>query len=115
MEEKVDMIKKVGLISVGIGGTVMLLSLIFKDKTITAGVGLGCMIGLIGFNMIVQWGYRVEGDKGNRSAYFNYMLRLVFYASMFVLSYVLGANLVAVLIGFICHKIAVFIYSYKKS
>lgn len=114
MEEKVKMIKKVGLISVGIGLAAMLISLLFKDKTITIGIGLGCMIGLIGFNMIVQWGYHVEGDRGNRSAYFNYMLRLVFYACMFVLSYMLGANLVAVLVGFICHKAAVFIYSYRS-
>lgn len=114
MEEKIRMIKKVGLLSVAIGGGVMLLSLIFKDKAITVGVGLGCMIGLIGFNMIVQWGYRVNGEGSHRSVYFNYMLRLAFYACMFTLSYVLGANLVAVLVGFICHKIAVFVYSYRK-
>lgn len=114
MEEKIKMIKRVGLISVVIGGIAMLLSLFFKDKTITAGIGLGCMIGLIGFNMIVQWGYRVEGEKSHRSAYFNYMMRLLFYACMFVICYLLGANLVAVLVGFICHKIAVFLYSYKS-
>lgn len=114
MEEKIKMIKGVGLISLIIGGAVMLLSLIFKDKAITAGVGLGCLIGLIGFNMIVQWGYSMEKNQGKRSAYFNYMLRLAFYACMFVLSYVFGANLVAVLVGFICHKIAVFVYSYRS-
>lgn len=114
MEEKVKMIKKVGLISVVIGALAMLVSLIFRDKAITIGIGLGCMIGLIGFNMIVQWGYRVEGNRSHISAYFSYFLRLVFYGCMFTLSYVMGANLIAVLVGFLCHKIAVFVYSYRK-
>ena len=60
MENKLRMLKKVGMISIGITIVVMLISLFFWDKSVTVGIGLGCMIGLIGFNMIVQWGFRVQ-------------------------------------------------------
>ena len=66
MENKLKMLKKVGFISICIMLIVMILSLFFKDKTITLGVGLGCMIGLIGFNMILQWGYSVETGKNTK-------------------------------------------------
>ena len=111
MENKVRMLKKVGLLSIGITVVVMLLSLLFWDKSVAIGIGLGCMIGLIGFNMIVQWGFRVQETGSMRSAFFSYMLRYFFYGCMFVLSYYMGANLLGILAGFICHKVSVYIYS----
>lgn len=114
MENKLQMMKQVGLISIGITLVVMLISLFFQDKSITVGIGLGCMIGLIGFNMILQWGYRVQEKNSSRSAFFNYILRYLFYGCMFVLSYMMGANLLALLGGFVCHKVAIYIYSFTK-
>ena len=111
MENKLKMMKKVGFISICIMLIVMLLSLFFRDKMITFGVGLGCMIGLIGFNMILQWGYSVETNS-KASAFKNYLSRYVFYACMFGLSYYFGANILALLVGFMCHKIAIYIYSF---
>ncbi len=113
MENKVRMLKKVGLLSIGITVVVMLLSLLFWDKSVAIGIGLGCMIGLIGFNMIVQWGFRVQETGSMRSAFFSYMLRYFFYGCMFVLSYYMGANLLGILAGFICHKVSVYIYSIR--
>ena len=110
MEEKLDMLKKVGFYSICITIVAMLVSLVFKDKTITLGIGLGCMIGLIGFNMILQWGYSVETGKNPR-VYRNFLSRYAFYAIMFGLCYYLGANVLALLVGFMCHKLAVFVYS----
>ena len=111
MENKLRMLKKVGMISIGIAIVVMLISLFFWDKSVTVGIGLGCMIGLIGFNMIVQWGFRVQEASSVRSAFFGYLLRYFFYGCMFVLSYYMGANLLGLLVGFICHKVSVYIYS----
>lgn len=113
MENKLKMMKKVGFLSIVITMIVMLISLLFKDKGITVGLGLGCMIGLIGFNMILQWGIRVQAKNSSRSAFFNYILRYLFYGCMFVLSYYMGANLLSVLVGFACHKIAVYVYSFQ--
>ncbi len=111
MEKRLDMLKRVGIYSITITAVAMIISLIFKDKTITLGVGLGCMIGLIGFNMILQWGYSVETNS-KASAFKNYLSRYVFYACMFGLSYYFGANILALLAGFMCHKIAIYIYSF---
>ena len=113
MEEKLDMLKRVGIYSISITVIVMLLSILFKDKTITLGIGLGCMIGLIGFNMILQYGYSVEGN-GKRSGQRNFLSRYGFYAAMFVLSYYMGANILALLVGFLCHKVAIYIYSFTR-
>lgn len=110
MENKLKMMKKVGFLSICIMFLVMLLSLFFRDKYITLGIGLGCMIGLIGFNMILQWGYSVETGKNTKVGR-NFLSRYAFYAIMFGLCYYLGANVLALLVGFICHKAAVFIYS----
>ena len=85
MENRLKMMKKVGFLSICIMLIVMLLSLFFKDKMITFGVGLGCMIGLIGFNMILQWGYSVEGN-GKKSGHRNFLSRYLFYVCMFVYS-----------------------------
>ena len=113
MEDKLKMMKKVGFISICIMLIVMLLSLFFKDKMITFGVGLGCMIGLIGFNMILQWGYSVEMGKKPRVPK-NFLSRYAFYLIMFGLCYYLGANVLALLVGFMCHKLALFIYSFTE-
>ena len=113
MEEKLDMLKKVGVYSIGITAVAMIISLFFKDKTITLGIGLGCMIGLVGFNMILQWGYSVEGN-GKKAGHQNFLSRYLFYACMFVLCYVVGANILALLIGFLCHKAAIYVYSFTR-
>ena len=113
MEEKLDMLKRVGIYSVCITAIAMIISLIFKDKTITLGIGLGCMIGLIGFNMILQWGYSVEGN-GKKSGYMNYLSRYAFYACMFILCCLMGTNVLALLVGFLCHKVAIYVYSFTR-
>lgn len=113
MEEKLDMLKKVGLYSICITIVAMIVSLIFKDKTVTLGIGLGCMIGLIGFNMILQWGYSVEGN-GKKSGHRNFLSRYLFYGCMFVLCYIVGANILAMLVGFLCHKISIYVYSFTR-
>ena len=113
MEEKLDMLKKVGFYSICITVVAMIISLLFKDKTITLGIGLGCMIGLIGFNMILQYGYNVEGN-GKKSGQRNFLSRYGFYAAMFVLSHSMGANILALLVGFLCHKVAIYVYSFTR-
>lgn len=113
MEEKLNMLKRVGIYSIAITAIAMIISIVFKDKTITLGIGLGCMIGLIGFNMILQWGYSVETNS-KASAFKNYLSRYVFYACMFGLSYYMGANILALLVGFVCHKIAIYVYSFTR-
>lgn len=112
MEDKLKMMKMVGFISVIITGIAMLGSLLFHDKGITLGLGLGCMIGLIGFNMIVQWGFSIQEHSSARSTFMNYLLRYIFYGCMFTLSYYFGANIFALLVGFICHKLAIYVYSF---
>lgn len=114
MENKLKMMKQIGFISICITAVAMLISLVFKDKAITIGLALGCLIGLIGFNMILQWGLRVQQKNSSRSAFFNYMLRYIFYGCMIALSYFMGANLIGVLLGFVCHKVAIYVYSLRQ-
>lgn len=111
MEAKKQMIRQVQLYSLSIMAVVALISLLFKDKSITIGIIIGTLTGLIGFNMIVSMAYRIEGEGGAKQAVFNYLLRYLLYGCIFALGYMAGANLLAMLIGFVCHKIALLVYS----
>lgn len=112
MEAKKQMISKVRNLSLIISLIAAIISfLIFKDKYIAAGIVIGTLTGLIGFNMIVSMAYRVEGTSGAKTAVFNYLLRYLMYGCIFALCMMQGIHALALLAGFICHKIAIFIYS----
>lgn len=111
MEEKLIMLRKVRNYSLGLMLISCMISLLFHDKYITAGIVVGTMAGLIGFNMIVGMAYRIQGASGQRQAVMNYLLRYIFYGCIFGLSMWVGINIFACLVGFVCHKIAILIYT----
>lgn len=113
METKKQMIRQVQLYSLFIMLVAVLISLFLKDKSITIGIVIGTLTGLIGFNMIVSMAYRIEKEGGAKQAVFNYLLRYILYGCIFALGYMAGANLIALLVGFLCHKLALLIYSKK--
>lgn len=112
MESKV--INKIRIISVlfsvilgGIGW------IILKDKFWFAGVVIGCMAALIGFNMILKLSYTVQEGNSTRATYANYMLRYVFYGCIFALAIVNGISALALIVGFVAHKIVIYGYTKK--
>ncbi len=111
MEAKKQMIRQVQLYSFLIMAIALLISLFFWDKSISIGIVIGTLTGLIGFNMIVSMAYRIEGEGGGKSAAFNYLLRYIMYGCVFALGYMAGANILAMLVGFLCHKAALLVYS----
>ena len=89
----------------------ILASLIFQNRYISAGIAIGALTGLIGFNMIVKMAYRIEGPKGGRNASFNYLLRYIMYGCIFALGLTQGINIFAMLVGFLTTKLAILIYT----
>lgn len=111
MEQKIKMVAIVRKITILLALILILISLVFQDKFISAGIAIGALGGLIGFNMIVKMAYKIEGPRSGRAASANYLLRYLMYGCIFGLSYSQGVNIFAILIGFISSKVAILIYT----
>lgn len=113
METQIKEMKEIGFTSIVLTGVVVLVSLVLHDKTISIGIALGCMMGLIGYNMTMQLEVQRK-QRADQSLYFRYIVRLIFYICIFTLCVMMGAHPIALIVGFLCHKIAVIIYTYMK-
>ena len=76
------------------------------------GVGIGSILGMIGFFHIVRFCQSIDGDtNGKKAGAINYVARYLLYAVvMFGFAY-LKIPVLAMLAGFLCHKGAILIYS----
>lgn len=111
MNEKTILAYQIRKLTLLLAGVLIVLSLIFKDTSITGGIAIGALASIIGFNMIVKMAYRIQGASAGRSARANYLLRYFTYAFIFGISYWQGFNIFALLAGFLCNKIAILIYT----
>ena len=76
------------------------------------GVGIGSILGMIGFFHIVRFCQSIDGDtNGKKAGIMNYVVRYLLYGVvMFGFAY-LGIPVLAMLAGFLCHKGAILMYS----
>lgn len=84
-------------------------------KSITMGIVIGTMCGLLGFNMICTMAERIDKDTldvKNR-AIRSYTRRYLLYAVIFALSAGIGINLIALLAGMLAHKVSILLYTLR--
>lgn len=114
MESKV--INKIRIVSVVASVILGLIGwVILRDKFWFAGVVIGCMAALIGFNMILKLTYTVQESNSVKATFSNYLLRYVFYGCIFALAIVKGISALSLLVGFVAHKVVIFVYTKKLS
>lgn len=95
----------------------VLLSLVFffeYSKEVSIGIIIGTLCGVIGFNMIIKFSEKINGDNVNVSggAYNAYMRRYLMYAIVIALCAYVGIPLLAVLVGILCNKAAIVLVSF---
>lgn len=118
MSETRKMAMEVRGISAALMVVVGLLSMIFfpgEFKSITMGIVIGTICGLMGFNMICNMAERIDGDTldvKNRATR-SYTRRYLLYAIIFALSASVGVNLIALLVGMLVHKLSILFYTLR--
>ena len=81
-------------------------------KYTIAGVAIGTLTGVMGFQSIIRMSEKIDGSQTNLSlpAFSHYARRYVLYALIFGISAYLGVNILVMLIGFTAHKAAIVLY-----
>lgn len=90
---------------------------IWNDKiiSVSGGVLIGALTGVIGFQMITHMTNDIErSGNAQLTGFMGYLLRFVIYAVIFVLSILGGINVFGILVGFTCHKVAIVAYSIRS-
>lgn len=113
MNELNGMNKKILNYSLGIVAIVCIVSFIlFKDWKVVLGLLAGLAIALLGYRMIIAMMLSLRPDEksGQKQGSLGYVVRYLFYICTFVLLVVLGIPVLALLVGFLCHKAAILLY-----
>lgn len=113
MNELNGMNKKILNYSLGIVAIVCIVSFIlFKDWKVVLGLLAGLAIALLGYRMIIAMtlSLRPDEESGQKQGSLGYVVRYLFYICTFVLLVVLGIPVLALLVGFLCHKAAILLY-----
>ena len=113
MNELNGMNKKILNYSLGIVPIVCIVSFIlFKDWKVVLGLLAGLAIALLGYRMIIAMTLSLRPDEksGQKQGSLGYVVRYLFYICTFVLLVVLGIPVLALLVGFLCHKAAILLY-----
>lgn len=91
----------------------ILMSLITQDfKYVPAGVAIGSLAGVMGFQKIIAMSERIDGSMTDLKlpAFSEYAKRYAMYMLIFGISAYLGVDILAMLVGFTCHKAAIVLY-----
>lgn len=95
---------------------VLLSVVLFFDnyKEISIGIIIGTLCGIMGFNMIIKFSEKIDGDSVNvsRGSYNSYLRRYLMYTLVLILCAYVQIPVLAVLVGFLCHKGAIVLYSF---
>ena len=113
MNELNGMNKKILNYSLGIAAIACIVSFIlFKDWKVVLGLLAGLAIALLGYRMIIAMTLSLRPDEksGQKQGSLGYVVRYLFYICAFVLLVVLGIPVLALLVGFLCHKAAILLY-----
>lgn len=84
-------------------------------KSISMGIIIGAITGMMGFTMIVNMAERIDGDTMDvkARAFRSYTRRYLAYALIFALSAIAGVNVIALLAGMLAHKASILIYTWR--
>lgn len=89
--------------------------LVFQGRfqSITLGILIGAMCGLLGYGMIERMCSNIETyENAKGRGYHAYVGRYALYTLVFALSMYKGVNVFALLVGMMCHKAAIVIYAF---
>lgn len=114
MNEITTMNKKILLYSISIGiGVAIVSGLLFNDIYVLIGILVGVITGLIGYAMIVHMALSLKPDEkmSKHQGTANYIFRYIIYAVIFGLFVYFKFSVIALLVGFLCHKLSIFIYA----
>lgn len=117
MNEFKKMVQRVHLITLAATLIVSILTLmIFRREAVDVLIGLwlGAFAGMMGFMMIVSMAKSLEPERAKFKGMAGYYVRYAFYAVILFFAGVSDIPILAVLVGILCHKFAVFIFAYKK-
>lgn len=81
-------------------------------QSVTLGIVIGAMCGLLGYGMIERMCSHIElytNAKGK--GYSAYVKRYALYTLIFAFSVYKGINIFALLVGMLCHKAAIVVYA----
>jgi small-conductance mechanosensitive channel len=87
--------------------------LLFHSLNIFLGIWIGAVLGLIGLQMIVQFARTLSPETKKSSGFFQYSIRYAMYAIVFFACAYKGIPVLSLLAGFLCSKLALFLYSLK--
>lgn len=62
MDEKTILAYQIRKLTLLLAGVLIVLSLIFKEASITGGIAIGALVSIIGFNMVVKMAYKINGQ-----------------------------------------------------
>lgn len=107
-------IRKYSFIIMGIA---ILLSIAFffqSAKEVMIGIAIGTCTGVMGFQMIIKFSEQINGESYNvsRGSYNSYVRRYMMYTIILMLCAYVEIPVLAVLVGFVCHKSAIVYYSF---
>lgn len=115
---------EMGRLHRGIRNTTLILMVVFafgggiiwhdQAVSVSGGVVIGALAGLIGFEMIRNMTKNIE-HAGNAQLHgiLSYFTRFLAYGVIFGLSIFGGINVIGILVGFTCHKVAIIVYSIR--
>lgn len=85
---------------------------LFYDFFVFIGILIGTLTGLLGYGMIVHMTLSLGIDEklSKKKGFVNYAIRYMLYAVIFFVSVYFGISVIALLVGFLCHKASIFIY-----
>jgi hypothetical protein len=101
--------------TVGLSAGGSLLALWISGWQACLGVWIGAGTGLIGYQMIISMVGTLSGQEDGRTkGTAGYAARYVVYALIFGLGSYLHFPVLSMLVGFLCHKASLFIYTYTE-
>ena len=108
MQKKIEELSLLVSLPVSIIGMIL-----FDQKNVFIGVWIGCMAGLMGFNMIIQMAKNLNPDsqEAKKQGRGGYALRYLVYGIILFISAYMGVPVLSVLAGMMCHKASLLIYS----
>ena len=78
------------------------------------GIWCGSLVGMIGYGMIYSMVQSLTKENGKAKGTKGYLFRYSFYAIIFILLAYFDISIVAVLVGYLIHKSAIFLYSMER-
>lgn len=104
-------IRKITLILAGVSSLAALLIFRMDASPYILGLILGALMGIISFNMIINMASKINEHNAQKVAVANYITRFLGIGVIFFFAMTKGIDIFALMIGFICSKIAIQLFA----